>query len=467
MNLERDSGQDPASRDREMEGLRSLPPVRLEGLGNRDLLDYFVNTWELYELLFDAIESDDSLYLHPDPLRHPLIFYLGHTAVFYLNKLKLAGVLKTGFNDEFEDLFERGIDPSSPEQIPSFDWPPIAAVKDYRRQAYEYLVDKLTTLQIPALVTAKNDEMWALLMGLEHDRIHFETSSMLIRQVPVDALKRPEGWRYSPTAPIEGSEAGNGRVIDVESGKARMGKPAEFPTFGWDNEYGERVEDVAAFAAEADLVTNRRFLEFVEDGGYRESRLWSDEGWRWKRRAGARHPKFWIPTDDTFRYRAMFDELDLPPTWPVEVNAHEAWAFCRWRGPQWRLPTEAEFRRIAQNAPLVGSDTVFSDAYNLDLAYGSPTPVGHCRRGTTPCGFHDVYGNVWQWLSDDFSPLPGFERHHLYPDFSEPYFDDRHSMMLGGSWASTGTSASRFYRLWFRREFYQHAGFRLARDLGS
>ena len=81
MNLERDSGQDLASRDSEMEGLRSLPPVRLEGLGNRDLLDYFVNTWELYELLFDAIESDDSLYLHPDPLRHPLIFYLGRVVI--------------------------------------------------------------------------------------------------------------------------------------------------------------------------------------------------------------------------------------------------------------------------------------------------------------------------------------------------------------------------------------------------
>ena len=151
-----------------MEGIRSLPPVRLEGLTNRNLLDYFANTWELYELLFGAIESDDSLYLNPDPLRHPLIFYLGHTAVFYLNKLKLAGVLEAGFNDEFEDLFERGIDPSSPEQIPSFDWPPVAAARDYRRQVYEYLVDKLTTLQIPALVTAEDDEMWALLMGLEH-----------------------------------------------------------------------------------------------------------------------------------------------------------------------------------------------------------------------------------------------------------------------------------------------------------
>ena len=80
-----------------MERIRSLPPVRLEALTNRDLLDYFKNTWELYELLFSAIERDDSLYLNPDPLRHPLIFYLGHTAVFYINKLKLAGLIGSGF----------------------------------------------------------------------------------------------------------------------------------------------------------------------------------------------------------------------------------------------------------------------------------------------------------------------------------------------------------------------------------
>ena len=39
--------------------------------------------------------------------------------------------------------------------------------------------------------------------------------------------------------------------------------------------------------------------------------------------------------------------------------------------------------------------------------------------------------------------------------------------MGGGAWASTGTSGGRWYRLWFRRHFYQHAGFRMARPLRS
>lgn len=100
--------------------------------------------------------------------------------------------------------------------------------------------------------------------------------------------------------------------------------------------------------------------------------------------------------------------------------------------------------------------------FNLGFKFGSPTPVNFYPPGKN--GLHDVFGNVWCWLSDDFYPLPGFEAHPWYEDFSSPFFDRYHGMLRGGSWASTGTSASKFYRLWFRRHFLQHAGFRVALD---
>ena len=45
-------------------------------------------------------------------------------------------------------------------------------------------------------------------------------------------------------------------------------------------------------------------------------------------------------------YRAMYDVIDMPWDWPVDVNYHEAKAFCKWKGPEYRLPTEAEHNRI-------------------------------------------------------------------------------------------------------------------------
>ncbi len=40
---------------------------------------YFHKTFTLYERLFDVLKNDDTFYLQPDRLRHPLIFYWGHT----------------------------------------------------------------------------------------------------------------------------------------------------------------------------------------------------------------------------------------------------------------------------------------------------------------------------------------------------------------------------------------------------
>lgn len=73
----------------------------------------------------------------------------------------------------------------------------------------------------------------------------------------------------------------------------------------------------------------------------------------------------------------------------------------------------------------------------------------------------DAQGNVWQWAEDHFNGLPGFKTHFLYDDFSSPCFDSRHTMILGGSFISTGDEASRFARFAFRRHFFQHCGFRL------
>ena len=47
-------------------------------------------------------------------------------------------------------------------------------------------------------------------------------------------------------------------------------------------------------------------------------------------------------------------------------------------------------------------------------------------------GFYDSYGNVWEWLEDQFNGLPGFKTNFLYEDFSTPSYDGLHTMMLVG-----------------------------------
>ena len=42
----------------------------------------------------------------------------------------------------------------------------------------------------------------------------------------------------------------------------------------------------------------------------------------------------------------MFDVIDMPNNWPVEVNFHEAKAFCKWKGKGFRVLSEAEHHAI-------------------------------------------------------------------------------------------------------------------------
>lgn len=440
--------------------MESLVPVRLDQLTKEELKSYFENSWNIYDILFSAITSDETLYKSPDPLRNPLIFYLGHTAAFYINKLVMAGILEQGLNPYFEEIFARGVDPDLPENLDVTDiWPKIAEVRAYRKEVYNAIIDIIDNQPLNLPIDDKH-LLWSLMMGIEHDRIHFETSSVLIRQLAPDLVERPEGWEYAPTF----GKPKTNQLISVEGGTARLGKAKEAALYGWDNEYGSLEVEVQPFAATQNLVSNHEFLAFVQAGGYHNENLWTEEGWKWKNRTNANHPKFWILTEDGFDYRAMFDVLPMPLDWPAEVNAHEAWAYCTWKGEEWRLLSEAEFSLISTNTFAFEQDPVFEKNHNLNMHFGSPTPVGYMNHDNS-YGFNDLFGNVWDWLRDDFYPLPGFEVHHLYEDFSAPYFDEDHSMLLGGAWATTGTGASKYYRLWFRRHFFQHAGFRLAKDL--
>ncbi len=436
---------------------------KLDNCSSTTLLNYFENSWELEETLMKSLVTDETFYLNPDPLRNKLIFYLGHSAVFYINKLLQVGLIKHQINPQFETLFEVGVDPETPAElevaIQGVNWPDIKKVWEYRDQAKEEItaVINRTPINLPI---HQQHPIWALLMGIEHSRIHVETSSMLIRQLPVGKLKRPQGWNYAPT---------NGEILDnqmreVSGGMVKLGKSQDDLTFGWDSEYGHLEVEVKPFLASQYLITNGEFLEFVQSGGYNHESYWNAESWKWKKLYNIQHPKFWIDQENNYRYRATFDEIDLPLDWPVEVNQYEAMAYCQWQGKGNRLMTEAEWNQALKISENISGDSSLADNYNLNLQFISPTPVGMFSENTQS-GISDLRGNVWEWLSETLKPLPGFKTHYLYEDQSAPFFDDKHFMMLGGSWATNGTMALSCYRNWFRPYFYQHVGFRVAASL--
>ncbi|RDD47828.1 Hercynine oxygenase [Trichoplax sp. H2] len=485
--------------------------INLSNCSRNDIREYFINGYDLDETLFTSLKDESSFYCCPDRLRLPLIFYYGHTAAVLINKLMLAGLIKERVDLEIETLMETGVDEMSWDDTENyrmggnFKWPSVKDILDYRAKVRKVVLDVIDTAPLVLPIT-QDSPWWAVMLGLDHERIHFETSSVLIRQMPVDLVTKPVNWNYGPL------ESSNGRVyenpfIRVDGSVVKFGKSRDFPSFGWDNEYGEATVEVPSFEAQEFPVTNYEFLKFVKAGGYDKKEFWTDEGWHWKEYREAKHPTFWVCNEgcksgcgaslasyshcngrpqngdstngsnsrngqncsnSNYRYRAIFDVLDMPLDWPVEVNYHEAKAYCSWLGQNYRLPTEAEYRlmlgrKLNDSALFPRCDMAFESnpQCNINMKYCSSTPVN--LYGPSSAGFYDIMGNVWEWAEDHFNGLPGFKSHYVYHDFSTPCFDGRHNMIMYGSWASTGGLSSCYARFAFRRHFFQHMGFRVVR----
>lgn len=486
--------------------IRSLPLPNLSDVTRENAKEYFDNSWSLYETLFAGLKGEEGFYRPPPHgLRHPQIFYYGHTACLYINKLRVSGVLSKPVNPYFESIFEVGVDEMLWDDMHKNDmlWPMVSEVLEYRKQVYETVVDAI--MNHPSLDDSngpvkvnKDHPMWALFMGFEHERIHLETSSVLFRETPYHLVQKPANWppihpsakKDTPTShPVEGKDYPSNCMVEVTtSNTVDLGKPADFPSFGWDNEYGERNVDVPPFTASRNMITNGEFWEFVADGGYRDSKYWSEDGWAWRTHRNLKKPFFWEQAGPAgsheYNLRTIFEIVSMPWDWPVDVTYYEAKAYCAWKTEKegsptskpYRVLTEAEHHLIRhQDHNLsaarkdVGADKVMvtsgmefgkgATGSNLNLAYSSQNPVDFFAPSET--GHHDTTGSAWEWTEDHFNPLRGFEVHHVYDDFSTPCFDGKHSMIVGGSFISTGDEASVFARFHFRPHFLQHSGFRL------
>lgn len=424
-----------------------------------EIKQYFNLTCDSYEALFDCLKIDQAFYERPCSLRHPLIFYFGHTATFYTNKLVLAKLLPARVNSKIESLCAIGVDEMSWDDLNEahYDWPSVEAVRVYRNQVREAVNALIDQVEF-SLPIDWQSPMWPILMGIEHERIHLETSSVLIRQLDLSYVQASDLF---PICPDQAAAPDQNPLLNIPPGLVVVDHQDPADQYGWDNEYGTHKAEVAGFKATKYLVSNQEFLAFVEDGGYDRAEFWDEEGDRWRQFSPLKHPSFWVSKTDrnhqAWWLRCMTDEIPMPWNWPVEVNYLEAAAFCNWKSQQTglaiRLPSEDEYLRLRDHSQALE----FNDQANINLQqFASCVPVDRCEMN----GFYDVIGNVWQWTMTPIYPFEGFKVHPLYDDFTTPTFDNKHNIFKGGSWISTGNEINGHSRYAFRRHFFQHAGFR-------
>jgi gamma-glutamyl hercynylcysteine S-oxide synthase len=297
-------------------------------------------------------------------------------------------------------------------------------------------------------------------MIIQHEQQHCETilAALNLRdeRYPLPD-ERPPAGRALPS-----------QEVYVEGGRVTLGVDAAREPWAYDNERSAHEVDLAPFWVDAAPVTNAAYLEFVEDGGYADPRLWAQAGWAHREQAGLEHPLGWRREGDGSWSRTRFGNIDaLPPEEPVQhVSWYEADAFARWAGR--RLPTEAEWEAASagggQRRYPWGDEPATRERANLAPGAFRPAPVGGYPAGAAPCGAEHLVGDVWEWTASSFERYPGFEA-FPYAEYSEVFFGDEFKVLRGGSWATHPVAIRTTFRNWdypIRRQIF--AGFRCARD---
>lgn len=257
---------------------------------------------------------------------------------------------------------------------------------------------------------------------------------------------------------------------EISAGQVQIGTSAEMQQWliehtpwakDWEDEGFFDLETNLSITLDAFLigvypVTVGAYQRFIDDGGYQHDEFWLGEGLQWREAEGINQP--------AFREAKWIDAPSLPV---VGVSWYEAQAYTRWLSAQFagavfRLPSEAEWIRVARgdSAQVYPWGMDYQSGFaNINEAYHAlgkqylahTTPVDHYPHGASAAGVFDLIGNVWEWCDSPYS--------------ANSTSESKRFTTKGGSWHNAASVARIAYRSYgYPSDRRNNLGFRLLKD---
>ncbi|MGH9660814.1 MAG: ergothioneine biosynthesis protein EgtB [Bryobacteraceae bacterium] len=403
-----------------------------------DLASAYSTTRRATENLCAALETEDYV-VQPIPDASPPKWHLAHTSWFFERVVLSTAPGYREFHPHFSLLFNSYYHSFGPRwarnQRGALSRPTVREVLDYRRWVDRHMADRLAS---------PGDAAPLIELGIHHEQQHQE---LLVADIKAILGNCPTYPAYH-TAQPPGAAATVNSFTAFAGGRHEIGFGGD--GFAYDNESPSHAVWLEDFEIADRLVSNREFLEFIDDGGYRQPALWLSDGFDTARAQGWDCPLYWIAGEARVFTMAGLQPLDLDQ--PVcHVSYFEAEAFARWKGL--RLPTEAEWEVAAVSLPR---DAILQGSF-LESGVFQP----QAARGP---GLREMFGELWQWTTSAYLPYPGFvPLAGALGEYNGKFMNGQY-VLRGGSCGTPRSHIRATYRNFFSPEKrWQYTGIRLAR----
>lgn len=327
--------------------------------------------------------------------------------------------------------------------------PTVDDIYAYRQHVDSAMAHLLSTSGMQETGENQDEVLQRLRLGLQHEQQHQELLLMDIKHI----------LGMNPLAPVYRSDLANPEYVDAEpldwfsytDGLRTVGHDPASSDFAFDNERPQHREYLAPFWLASRPVTNREFIDFINDGGYERPELWLSDGWNLVRQAGWKAPLYWEGAGEEWYYRTLSGRQRVNPGAPVcHVSFFEADAYATWAGA--RLPTEAEWEVAAESVPISGN---FQEQDKLQ-------PAPERALADHPS---QMFGDVWEWTGSAYRPYTGFKP---LPGSLGEYngkFMSGQMVLRGGCCATPQSHIRATYRNFFPPHArWAFSGFRLAKE---